>query len=100
MRSVHRVHQLRGDGNGVGRWNRALCDAVAQRGAVDQLHDDRTAAIVCVDSAINLSDVRMIECGEQLGFPLESLAAVTIGGKQFRKNFDRDFALLPGSRAR
>src|ERR1051325_8489024 len=44
---------------------------------------------------VNSDDVRVIECGSSLRFPLETLQAIAVIDNFSRKNFERYFAIEP-----
>jgi hypothetical protein len=54
------VGDLACDGHGFGEWDRSLCDAIVERGAFDQFHDQRAGAVKLLESE-HLRDVRVIQ---------------------------------------
>ena len=45
-----------------------------------------------IDRAVNLSNVRMVQCGERPRFPFEAGKPVGVGGKRAGKHLERDVA--------
>jgi hypothetical protein len=70
-------------------------DPIGQRRAVDELHDEAHGPVAARD-AIDMRDVRVVECGQRLGFLLEARDAVGIVGERGGKHLDRDVALELG----
>ena len=68
--------------------------ALSERGSFDELQHQGWRAGVLLD-AVDLSDVRMIERGEDTRFPIEARAALGIGDPLRRQNLDRDVAAEP-----
>jgi hypothetical protein len=64
---------------------------VRERLALDELHDDAAAGAHVLE-AIDLSDVRMIQRGEELRFALEPREPVRIVGEMIRQNLEGDVA--------
>jgi hypothetical protein len=71
---------LLGDGQRFIDRNRPLCDAISERGAFDQLKNQRTRGSGFFE-AIDRSDVRMVERGQDVRFSPESRQAVGIVGE-------------------
>ena len=46
--------------------------------------------------AVDVSDVRMIQCGQEFGLALEPRHALGITGKKLGQNFQGDIAFQPG----
>jgi hypothetical protein len=55
-----RAGDLRRDRERLVQRHRALCDAIRQRGPLDELHDERDHATALLE-AVDLRDVRMVE---------------------------------------
>ena len=71
------------DGNGT------LSDAVGQRLATDQLHNEEVRLTVALE-AMESRNVGMVQRGEDLCFPLEAGQAFRMGGYCFQQNLDGD----------
>jgi hypothetical protein len=71
VRRFERVRDLPADRERIRDGERALNDAVGERLAVDQLHDQRPGARIFFE-AINACNVRVIERGKCLGLAVES----------------------------
>ena len=69
---------------------RALCQPVAQRLAVEQLHDESA-----VLEAVHLGDVRVVERRERPGFAFEARETIRIAGEGVGQNLDGDVAAEP-----
>ena len=74
------------DGNGPTR------DAIGQRRAVDELHDERGRAVAPLQ-AMDVRDVRVIEGREDPRLALEARQAFGVTGHDIRQDLDRDVAL-------
>jgi hypothetical protein len=62
--------------------------------ALHELHRDVGSGVGPAD-LVNGDDVGMVQGGGRASLPFETLKASRVGGKFFRKNFDRDFATEP-----
>jgi hypothetical protein len=71
-------------------WSASLLASV-ECFALDELHDERAHAARFFQ-AVNLSDVWMVEGGQQLRLTLEPREAIGIGRENLRQHLDRDFA--------
>ncbi len=68
---------LSSDGQGVFDWYRATRDTVRQRRPLDELEGQRSErAVRSLLQAVDAPDVRVVQRGEDLGFPLEVSQAV------------------------
>ena len=67
-------------------------DPIGERRAFDQLHHQRVQA-AGIFEAMDLRDVRMIECRKELRFPAEPCKAIGIVGDGGQQDFDRDVAI-------
>ena len=67
-------------------------DAIRQRRPLDQLHHQRCHA-GAVFEAMNLRDVWMIECGQDLGLALKARQPLGISGDRRGQHLDRDGSL-------
>ena len=70
----------------------ALRDAFLERGALDELHDDR-AGVAALLEAVDVRDERMIQRREHARFALEPRQPVRIVDDRVGKDLDRDLAL-------
>ena len=75
----------------LARRQRARCQRVAQRLAVEQLRHDVRRAVVHAD-VVHREDVRMVQRRGGSRFLLEALQPVGIGARRSRENLDRDVA--------
>ena len=73
---------------------RALCEPVRQRLAVEVLHDEIRRAGLFAD-VVQRADVGMIELRDRAGFAVEPLAELRIGGERLREDLDGDRAIEP-----
>ena len=73
----------------------AICEPIRQCRAFDQFHHDRADAIRLFE-AVDGGDVRMIQRGERLRFPLETHQAIGSGGEEFGQDLQRNIATEPG----
>ena len=87
-----RLDDLARDRQRVLEWNRAVSDAIGQRGPVDELHHQRLPGRRFLD-AVDRRDVRMVQRGEDLRFALEPREALGIGGERRRQDLEGDVAL-------
>ena len=74
----------------VGR-NRALGDAIGERGSFDQFQHEGRLAILLLE-AVDGRDVRVVQRRQDLGFPLESREACDISRERRRQDLDRHVA--------
>ena len=94
MCRLQRLDDLRGDRQRVGHRNRPPGDAIGQRGAFDQLHDERSRAHVpwprrrAAFEAIDLRDVRVIQRGERPGLAVEAGEPLGIPGHGVGQDLD------------
>src|SRR5436305_569873 len=66
-------------------------DALCERVALDELHDDRVHRVVVVD-AVDGRDVWMVDRGQRPRFALEARQAGHVGVEFRWENFDRDLS--------
>src|SRR5262245_25060841 len=71
-----------------------LLNAIGECRAVDELHDQRDAALEFLEP-VDRSNARMIHRRQYLGFAAESRQSIGIGGECDWKYLDRDGALQP-----
>jgi hypothetical protein len=62
--------------------------------AVDELHDERSDTIDVFDT-VDMCNVGMIDCRQQLGFAIEPADAFRIDRKTGWQDFDRDVTIQP-----
>jgi hypothetical protein len=60
-----------------------------------QLHHDELLAVGLFET-VNGCDVRVIQRGEELGFPFKAGGPFWISAEGFREDFDGDLAIEPG----
>ena len=74
--------------------DRAVCDAVGERGSFNQLQGERAGAIgfVFFFRAVDLRDAKVVEAGENLRLPLESREAIGVSREGVRKDLQGDIA--------
>jgi hypothetical protein len=94
VRSLERVGDLACDRQRVVDRDGGVPDAIGERLALDELHDEsqRTARVL---DAVDMGDMRMIERGEQLRLAFEARDAFAIGRHRRGKDLDRDVTLQP-----
>ena len=91
MRGFEAFSDLDEQGDGFIEWNRTLCDALCQRLAFHQFHDDKLLAVVLFEP-MECGDVRVIDLGEEFGFSLEPRESFLVLHEFLRKDFDGDVA--------
>ena len=94
VRGFERLGDLTADGDRLVQRDRALRDAVGERGAFDELEDERGAAVALFHT-IDGCDVRMVQRGKQLRFAREPREAIVIGGHRGGQQLERDITLQP-----
>ena len=75
--------------------NRPVHDAIGERRSLDQLQHDRLE-VVRFFKAVNRTDVRMVERGEQLRFAFEASKPIGIEDEGLGQDFQRDAAVQRG----
>ena len=71
---------LFGDGQGLVDRNWPLLDAICQCRSLDQFEDQRSElTALSLLQPVDAADVRMVQRGEHLGFPLEAGQAIRVG---------------------
>ena len=68
-----------------------MCDAIGQRGSLDQLHHER-ADIAGLLEAIHVGDVGMVQRGKRLGLTLEACETFGVVREGIGQYLDRDVA--------
>ena len=91
VRAFERIGDLPRDFQGFVERNRAVRDALGQRGTLDQLHDQRA-----VFDAVNGGNVWVIEGGQDLGLAVEASETVGVRGEGVRQQLDGDVTAEPG----
>ena len=76
----------------LGDGDRSLGDALLERGALDELHDDR-ARVAALFEAVDVRDERMIQRREHARFALEPRQPVRIVNDRIGQDLDRDVAV-------
>ncbi len=95
VRRLERLGQLPGDAERVGNRERPLREALLEREALDELHDDR-APVADLLEPVDVRDERMIERREHLGFAFEPRQPIRIVHDRVGKDLDRDLTVEPG----
>ena len=67
----------------------SLSDTIRECRTVNQLHHERWSARRVLE-AVNVGDVRVIQRGKQVGFPLEPRKSLGIVSKRVGQDFERD----------
>ena len=91
VRGFERQGDLMRDGQRLVGRDRALRDAVGERGSFDQFQHERRLAILLLE-AVDGRDVRVVQRGQDLGFALEPREACGIGRHRRRQDLDRHVA--------
>ena len=92
VRRLERFGELPRDAERLGDRDRPLGDAFLERGALDELHDDR-AGVAALFEAIDVRDERMIQRREHARFAFEPRQPVRIVDDRLGQDLDRDVAL-------
>src|SRR5271155_201954 len=101
MHDALRVRGIESVGNFDGEFQRFIFrqglagDAVLERLAVQELHDDERALVLFADF-VDGADIRVIECGGGSGFALETFQRRPISGEIIGQEFQRYEALQFG----
>ena len=90
-----RLRNLARDRQRLVKGHRSLLDAIRERGAFDELHDERPGRTSLLE-AVDLGDVRMVERCEQLGLALEPRQPLRIAGESIEQDFDCHLAIQAG----
>ena len=92
MRERERGAHVAGDlGGALGQQRPFLSDDVAQRPALDVLHDDVVRAVVRA-GVVHADDVRMVQRRGRLCFAAEARDEVRVAGELDQQRLDRDRA--------
>src|SRR5262245_32264916 len=83
-----RLRNLSGDFQRIVKGQPSSFQAVLQRFTFNELHHD-AAHVTGFADAVNVRDVRVIQSRENLSFALKSGKPVSVGGEDFRQNFER-----------
>ena len=94
VRLVQRVGDLDAEAQRLRERQRALAEAIRERLALEELHDEVLRAVLVAD-VVKGADVRMRELRDRLRLALEPLADFGRGREMLRQNLDRDRALEP-----
>ena len=92
MRRFEGLGNLLRDGQGFTERDRARRDALRQVVALDQFHHDRTHAATFFE-AVDVRDVRVIECRQRLRFACEPREPVGVAGERIGQYLQRDIAI-------
>ena len=93
VRRVERIGDLPRDRNRVGHRDRSPGDDGRQVVAVDEFHHE---AVRTIDHAVDLGDIRMVQCGQGLRFAPEAHDAVGIDRHDAGEDLDGDVAIEGG----
>ena len=74
--------------------DRPLLEAIGQGRPVDQLQDQRARAAGFLQ-AVDLSDVRVVQRGEDAGLPFEAGQPIRVGGERRGQHLQCDVAVEP-----
>ncbi len=77
------------------RLNRLSRDALLQSDAVQEFHDDISAAVLFAD-IVNGADVGMVECRRRLGLAPKAFKCLRVACHFVRKEFEADGAMKSG----
>ena len=94
VRGVEGFRDLARDGQGLADRNRPAGEAFGEILALDQLHDKGGDAVRLFD-AEEAADVRVVQRGQRLCFPMESCDAVRVGRERRGQDLDRDTPIEP-----
>jgi len=89
MRGIERVGDLNAQVEQVFGRQRPRGNAMSQRLALEQLHDDIGLALVFAD-VVERADVRMVQCGRRARLAAEPIERVTIFRVLVRQELQRD----------
>ena len=92
VRDFERFGNLASDRQRFVDRNRAGREAIGQRGAADELHDERHSG-ARIFHAVDRRDVRMVQRREQLRFAMKARQALRVAGDFRQQHFDRDVAV-------
>jgi hypothetical protein len=95
VRGLERVGELPHDRQRLVHRHGVLRDAVGERGAVHQLHDERLRRRRVLD-AVDRTDVRMIQLGERSGLALEAGEPLRVLRQRCWQHLERDVAIQLG----
>jgi hypothetical protein len=87
VRFIESAGNLRAEREHLRRGERSFLQALRQRLAFEEFHDDEIHAVLLAD-VVQRADVRMIEAGNDFGFAFETLAAGSIVGEFVGENLD------------
>ena len=93
VRRLERLGDLVGDWQRLVERNRATRDALRQIVALDQFHHERAVTPPALLQAVDCSDVRMVQRGEDFRFALEARKPLGVTSDRRRQDLDRDLAL-------
>ena len=94
VRLVERVGDLDPEAQRLVERERALAQAVAERFALEELHDE-VLGLALASHVVQRADVRMRQLGNRLGLALEALAGLGRRGQVRRQDLDGDGPLEP-----
>ena len=91
MRGLQRLRNLAGDRQGITDRDRSTSDLLCEVLTFNKFHDQRTHGTGFFE-AVDMRDVRVVQGGENLRFPLESSEPLGIAGKGLGECLDSDIA--------
>jgi hypothetical protein len=92
MGSVERVGDFDAERYEHFKSDRATCDQLFERGALQELHRDEGLAVFFAE-VMNRTDIRMIKRGGGLRFALEARERARVVADTFGEEFQRDVAV-------
>ena len=92
VRGLQPLGDLPRDGQGLCRTDSAFREAVGERGPLDQFQHERLD-VAGVFEAVNGSDVRMVQRGQDVRFALEARQTVGVEHEDVRQHLERDLAI-------
>ena len=95
MRRLQRLADLSREGHRLVYRNGPASDAIGERLALDQLHDEHVGVSAggATFEAVHVRDVRVVERGEHLGLARKACEPLAVGGERGRQDLDGDVAL-------
>ena len=91
VRRLQRLRDLLGNRQRLSQWDRPLRDPVGEGRPFDEFQDERLGVVALLD-AVDLRDVRVVEAGEDVRFPLEPGQPIRVSGEGVGQDLQRDLA--------
>jgi hypothetical protein len=92
MGAIERVADLDAELQNFAERQRAAYEAIRERLALEQLHDQKVVSVVLPD-VVEGTDVRMVQLRDRSRLALETDAQLFVAGEFGRKDLDRDAAI-------